>query len=201
MVAAHGESTAIKDGCGNVLTYTQMDLRVQSIAASLREIEGVEASCVGIFQQPAVDWICSMLAIMRVGAIYVPLDYRNGLPRLAGIIKACQPTAVLVDSTTSDDAKHLKLENSGMINISLLETLNSLKIPIRAKPETAGIMLFTSGTTGVPKGIMLKHSSIRNSVETLTMVYGIGKEIVLQQTAFSFDPPWRLPGSHENHSI
>ena len=187
MVEAYGEATAIKDGCGNVLTYAELDLRVQSIAASLGRIEGVEASRVGVFQEPAVDWICSMLAIMRVGAIYVPLDYRNGIPRLVGIVNACQLTAVLVDSATSDDAKHLELENSSVINVSSLETTHSLKIPIKTKPETAGIILFTSGTTGVPKGIMLKHSSIRNSIETLTKAYSVGRVIVLQQTAFGFD--------------
>jgi hybrid polyketide synthase/nonribosomal peptide synthetase ACE1 len=187
IVRAQGASTAIKDGCGNVLTYVELEHRVRTIAASLKKFKDVESACIAVFQEPATDWICSMLAIMRVGAVYVPLDYRNGLPRLTSIVKTCQPAIVLVDSTTFNDAKQLNVEDARVINVSLLETSKTLQIPIMAKHEAAGIVLFTSGTTGVPKGIMLRHSSLRNSIEALAKVYGIGKEVVLQQTAFSFD--------------
>ena len=187
IIGTSGASIAIKDGSGNSLTYSQMDLRVQSIAGSLSRIENVEDSYIGVFQQPSVDWVCSMLAIMRVGAVCVPLDCQNGLPRLARIVKDSRLVAVLVDSTTIDDVKPLGLEKSPAINVTGLKISSTLRFPLKSRPESLAITLFTGGTTGAPKGVILKHSSIRNLIEGLTKKYGIGKENVLQQTAFSFD--------------
>lgn len=50
-----------------------------------------------------------MLAIMRLGAIYVPLDLRNPLPRLASVAVDCEPKAVLVDETTLNDVAKLNV--------------------------------------------------------------------------------------------
>jgi hybrid polyketide synthase/nonribosomal peptide synthetase ACE1 len=187
VVQIQGSSTAIKDGCGNVLTYSKMDHRIQAIAASLTKSGTTVSACVAVFQEPTVDWICSMLAIMRIGAIYVPLDYRNGLSRLASIVKSCQPSVLLTDSARSKEANRIGVEESQVVNVTLIGTSNTAEVAISAKQDMAGVILFTSGTTGVPKGIILRHSSLKNSIEALANVYGLGKEVVLQQTAFSFD--------------
>ncbi len=49
------------------------------------------------------------------------------------------------------------------------------------------MILYTSGSTGIPKGISLKHEGIRNQIEHMQDIYGIGAEVVLQQSAPSFD--------------
>lgn len=74
MVQSYASHIAIKDGAAKVLTYTQMASRVNAIAAALVAAKVVIGTKVAVLQEPTVDWICSLLAIFRVGAVYVPLD-------------------------------------------------------------------------------------------------------------------------------
>ncbi|KAL8725084.1 MAG: hypothetical protein Q9166_007578 [cf. Caloplaca sp. 2 TL-2023] len=79
------DKTALMDGIGNSLTYSDMVSRIEAIGEALQNAGIGAGSRVLVFQQAASDWICSMLAIMRIGSIYVPLDLRNPLPRLAAV--------------------------------------------------------------------------------------------------------------------
>jgi len=87
MVHEHGSDIAVKDGVGNTLTYSQIAGRVNSIATALVAADAVDGSRVAVFQEPTSEWVCSLLAIFRVGSVYVPLDLRTSLPRLAAIVK------------------------------------------------------------------------------------------------------------------
>lgn len=100
---------ALKDGFGNILTYSDLVNRIQAISEELQKAKVVPGSRVPVFQKAASDWVCSMLAIMRLGAVYVPLNLREPLPRLASVAVDCEPTAVLVDESTVGDAAQLNV--------------------------------------------------------------------------------------------
>ena len=181
------DDVAVKDGLGRVLNYAQMIDRVEAIAEALQN-EGVGAdSRVAVFQQATSDWVCSLLAIMRVGAIYVPLDLRNPLPRLAAIVGDCQPHAILADGTTASDTSELKVPEAKMINVSRVGQQPSARVFNCARPESPAAILYTSGSTGNSKGIVIKHSSLRNEMEGYTKTWKLGAERVLQQSAFTFN--------------
>ncbi|KAJ9482269.1 hypothetical protein VN97_g11168 [Penicillium thymicola] len=162
------DKTALMDGVGSSLTYKAMIDRVQAIAEVLLSA-GAGPSCrILVFQRASADWVCSMLAIMRIGA------------------KDCQPTAVLVDGSTSgDDVSQLNVHLT--IDISRVPASPSAPVTNRAQPDSPAAILYTSGSTGTPKGIMIKHSGIRNEMEGYTKTYNLGAERVIQQSAFSFD--------------
>jgi hybrid polyketide synthase / nonribosomal peptide synthetase ACE1 len=181
------DKIALTDGFGSNLTYSDMISRVEAISEALQN-GGIGAdSRVLVFQQAASDWVCSMLAIMRIGGIYVPLDLRNPMPRLAAVAEDCEPSAVLADSTTLDDVTQLHVSTALVIDVSRVELKPSTRIPNCARPDSPAAILYTSGSTGTPKGIMVTHSGLRNEIEGYTKTWKLGAETVLQQSAFTFN--------------
>jgi hybrid polyketide synthase/nonribosomal peptide synthetase ACE1 len=121
MIAQFPDSIALKDGYGRTLTYTAMDKRVNSIASALyiQLQENNEQAVVGVFQMPSADWICCLIAINRVGAIYLPLDLRNSIPRLKSNIEAARPAVILADRETVGQIKQIDVnERALLINVS-----------------------------------------------------------------------------------
>lgn len=183
----HGENPAVKDGEGNILTYNQMAVRVNSIAVTL-STAGIEpGSTIAVLQEPKSDWVCSLFAVMRIGAVYLPLDLGTPLSRLAVIVSDCQPSVILVDTETEQFSSELKAPDAKIINVSTIASSNMASVPIRARAESPAVVLYTSGSTGTPKGIILRHSNLRNEIECSTSTYNLNCEVVLQQSAVGFD--------------
>ncbi|KAH8162417.1 hypothetical protein CIB48_g5830 [Xylaria polymorpha] len=190
MIEKHATRPALKDGLGNHLTYGQMRDRIGVVAAALVIAGVTEGSPVGVFQDPSADWICSMLAIFRVGATYVPLDLRNSIARVVSIIEAARPTVILTDRHTTTKFDAVGASDAVQIVVSDIPTSSPAPpMPNRAQPESCAVILFTSGTTGKPKGVMLTHSNLRAQCEGYSQMVDLPSmaSVVLQQTIYNFD--------------
>lgn len=190
MIAANGSKSAMKDGLGNELTYTQMGNRIDLIARALVAAGAVSGLAVGVFQDPSTDCICSMLAVLKIGATYVPLDRRNSMARLVSVVQQVKPKIVLSDSNTTSEYSLLGAVDCTEIVVSNIRSATTeAPLPIKAKADSPAIVLFTSGTTGKPKGIILTHSNLRAQTESYSRFCDIPAKaaVVLQQTIHSFD--------------
>ncbi|KAF9768362.1 hypothetical protein IL306_014363 [Fusarium sp. DS 682] len=198
VIAQHPDSVAVKDGFGSVYTYAALNERVDSIAQTLLEKlpdQSHEQSVVGVFQTPSADWIASMIAILRVGAIYLPLDLKVSIPRLKSYVKAARPAVILSDSETVARTPDIGVgieDRVAVINVSDLPITaqkSTERIATTARQDRTAYIIFTSGSTGEPKGIAVKHASIRAMVEGFVREWDIVTlgRVVLQQFAFTSD--------------
>ncbi|KAJ2992168.1 hypothetical protein NUW58_g2256 [Xylaria curta] len=172
---------------GATITYIEMLAYASAIATELKSSQVLPGSMVAVLQEPTIGFIASMLGIMRIGAIYVPLDPSMPEARLATIVRDCQPTWILIGPETKELANSLPVEMTSLIDVSIIERLVSHVPPVATTAASAATVLYTSGTTAVPKGVILKHEGLRNWAEHMPALYDIGFESVLQQTSPMFD--------------
>ncbi|KAL3474076.1 lovastatin nonaketide synthase [Aspergillus californicus] len=184
---AHPASLAVKDGEGSQVTYQEMMNKMNTIANALLDAGVKPGDRVALFQHPTTTTISSLLAIMHIGAVYVPLDLRSPLPRLTSILQDCQPGAIVYHTATESDVPGLALDGVKLINASTLTDSATTIVPSNASADAEAVILYTSGSTGKPKGVILSHPAIRNVVEVLTKQFQLGAEVVLQQSALTFD--------------
>ncbi|KAI1367101.1 PKS-NRPS hybrid [Xylaria arbuscula] len=190
MVERYGSKTALTDGSGKSLTYKQLSKRVNAIAASMRQIGS--GSRVGVYVDPSADWVTSLLAVLRRDATYVPLDAVSGSARLRAIIQDSKPDLLLVNKSTEADAVSQFAPLLGadkILNVDNIPATAPTTVINAAKADSVAALLYTSGSTGVPKGIVMKHASFRNNIEIVTgkMDFREGQEVTLQQSSLSFD--------------
>jgi amino acid adenylation domain-containing protein len=165
------------------LTYAQLDARANSLAAHLR-CQGVgPGSIVGLMLPPSVDLVASLLAVMKAGAAYLPLDPTFPRSRLGLMLEDSQSTVLLASKDTVLPNFHGTVIDVNRVN-GLQETLSSQSV----SSDSLCYLLYTSGSTGIPKGVQIAHRSVVNFLTSMRMTPGITEsDTVLSVTTISFD--------------
>lgn len=188
VAAQYSEKTAVKDTDGREFTYSELSRRIDIVAHALLQFDVTTGAPVCLFMNPTADWLCCMLAIWKLNLVYVPLDLRNPVPRLATMVADCCPQVILFQEDTELNVEALGCPTAHTLNISNLSFRGKVaSMADRSSPEARAVILYTSGSTGRPKGIQLRHSSLRNQVEGYTTRWQLHEEVVLQQGAMTFN--------------
>jgi hybrid polyketide synthase/nonribosomal peptide synthetase ACE1 len=180
-------SIALKIG-SSTFTYRQMSQRINSIAVLLKSLPQGPGSKIGVFQEPSLDFCCSILAILRVGAVLVPLEPRLAPPRIALLVRDCALDVVMFDAANKKDVDIIGSDFK-KIDISKLSTTVFTQVPNSARGSSTAIIMYTSGSTGTPKGILLRHSGWVNQTESASAAWkpALGSGVYLQSSSWSFD--------------
>ena len=181
-------TVAIKDDEGS-MTYTQLAHRVSALAEALTNSGVGVDSRLAVLCRPSIDTYVAMLAILHIGAVYVPLDMSLPSARHRAMVSVCKPDLVIFHSATTSAAGQCVGEgNIATLNLSEAPTAPAhARQPPFAAPLRESFLLFTSGSTGTPKGISLSQSGIMNYAASKSAKLGLGQIKVLQQSSTGFD--------------
>ncbi|RYP13804.1 hypothetical protein DL767_010583 [Monosporascus sp. MG133] len=183
---------AIRDG-NTTLSYAKLGKRVDAAAEQLFSAGCGPGSPVALLCEPSIDAVVYMLAILQIGAIYVPLDVSLPTARHAAMIKNCLPTALVTHAATAARARNLLQMVPTPVRyvcVDAAETTVSSQVlaTCAAEPHAPAILLYTSGSTGTPKGVRMAQANFVNQIALHTHLLGLSPEVVsLQQSSLGFD--------------
>ncbi|MFI6483683.1 amino acid adenylation domain-containing protein [Nonomuraea sp. NPDC050663] len=149
------------------LTYAELERRSADLARRLRELGARPGARVAVAMERSLDLVVSLLAVVRSGAAYVPLDPDYPRERLDFMLRDARAAILLPEQSTH---AHDPLPD----------------VPLTAAHPA--YMIYTSGSTGRPKGVPNPHSAIVNRLHWMQSRFGLGgDDAVMQKTPAGFD--------------
>lgn len=149
-------STAVADlATGRSWTYQELDLDIQRAVTVLRSEGIVRGARIAVLSPNSVYQIILQQAAMRLGAIFVPMNYRLSPQELAHLLNDCAPTVLISDISTSDLPSGCRKIGMTTFAGSLANAIPSPRGSAVLTANETCVILYTSGTSGTPKGAML----------------------------------------------
>ncbi|MEU3313838.1 amino acid adenylation domain-containing protein [Streptomyces sp. NPDC006662] len=167
------------------LTYRELNARADRLAGELARRGTGRESLVALALPRSADLVVALLAIWKAGGAYLPVDPRYPSGRLAGILAEARPHLVLTDSATlpvlpAHEAPDLILDTLDL-------TGDAAPLPAPHADQLAYVM-YTSGSSGTPKGVAITHANLVNGVLRLAPRVGMGPgKRLLAGTSVNFD--------------
>ena len=179
------DATALVYG-GTSLTYAELDTRANRLAHHLQTLGARPGAVVAVSVPRSADLVVSLLAVLKAGAAYLPLDPDYPAQRLAYMLRDAAPVCAITDRAG-------RLPGDTGTPLVVLDALDVSAYP-RVHPPRAltpahpAYVICTSGSTGRPKGVVVPHGAIDNRLRWMQHEYGLGAgDRVLQKTPSSFD--------------
>ena len=173
---------------GTVLTYGELEAR-SSRLAHLLQARGVgEGARVAVCLTPSFDVLVSMLAIWKVGAVYVPLDPTHPEALIGMIVDEAQPAQVLTLSHLSALTQPARFPQFCFdTDASALAALPTEPPPVAVTLAHASHMFYTSGTTGRPKGVVATQGNLAHYVHVGLQAYRfVPEDIFISVARYTF---------------
>ncbi|NER91291.1 amino acid adenylation domain-containing protein, partial [Moorena sp. SIO3A2] len=168
------------------LTYFELNCKANQLAHHLQTLGVKPETLVGICVERSVEMVVGVLSILKAGAAYVPLDPNYPTSRLNYMVEDAQLPIIL---TQEKWQHHLPQTTNQVIcleaDIPNTATSENLKVSITS--EHQAYMMYTSGSTGLPKGVNIRHQGVVRLVKNTNYINFTEEDIFLQLAPISFD--------------
>ncbi len=185
--AATPDAVALEAG-DEVLTYRELDARASRVAQELTA-RGVGAeTLVGVALPRTADLVAGLLGVLKAGGAYLPIDPRYPSRRLDFILEDAAPGLILTDEQTVGVLPKTQVPQLFLGDIDFGAPGDAAAAPVTARPGQVAYVMYTSGSTGAPKGVAITHANVVNDVLGLASAIGVGADTrVLAGTSVNFD--------------
>lgn len=192
----HPERVAVKDS-STTLTYGQLDALSDDLARWLEQFEYKREKLVGVYSNRSCQTIIAFLGILKAGLAYLPFDSQVPVTRMQNILSSVGEDSLVL---LGDDQQVPKLDLPNIRCVRIKEILCQSKpnghtvsasrsdTVASPSPQSLAYVMFTSGTTGQPKGVMIEHRSIvRLAKENAMMHHDPKTEVMAHISSIAFD--------------
>ncbi|MGC3976727.1 MAG: amino acid adenylation domain-containing protein [Nitrospira sp.] len=192
------------EGSHSALTYGELNRRANQLARYLLRQEMAPRMAVGLCADRSLEMAVALWGCLKAGLAYVPMDPAYPMERKAAIIRDAQPGLILTQAkqagTLPAQGPPLFLLDEQWTDAAALPDYNLSSGP---HPDEMAYLLYTSGTTGQPKGIGISHRALTNHGLAMREAYDLSsQDRVLQFASVSFDvvaeecfPTWLAGGA------
>ena len=174
------------------LSYEALDRRANQLANLLRaRMNGANRSgkLVGVSVERSLDMLVAMLAVLKTGCAYVPLDPLHPAARLRYILGEAEVAALICDGA---DSAGLVAAGVPVIDVTGaaadLDASSAAPPAVKVTPDQLAYVIYTSGSTGKPKGVEIPHRAVVNLLATMARTPGLSaSDVLVAVTTISFD--------------
>lgn len=178
----HARAVQAHDGR---LTYVELDRAAGRLAAGLRTHGVGPESRVVIALDRSARAVVTMLAVLKAGGAMAPIDADLPVARMSRTLDVVRPTLVVAEAAGGEALVGWPVVTAAEIDRMIAAEAPELSVDV--PPKAACYATFTSGSSGVPKGILLDHATVRALFAWYDQHLPVGRR-VLQYTSLSFDP-------------
>ena len=166
------EHIAVRAG-GTSVTYAQLDDHANRIADAILECGGPEEAPVAICLAKDATAVASLLGVLKAGKVYVMLDPSYGASRLGAIVADTGAPLIVTDETHRDLAGSLAGSGQDVLRVETVPSRGFAdRAPARA-PDRPALISYTSGSSGIPKGVVDTHRNVLYHVMAFANALGI----------------------------
>ena len=169
------------------LTYEQIGARINAISAAIHAKGIGDGDVVGISCARSVNLPLIVLAVHKVGACYLPLDPKFPVDRLLYMVEESGAKLIIEDDSTPEAIKTIPVVHLDVLSAQCCIHENSVS-EITYQAQRLAYIIYTSGSSGKPKGVKIHHGAMLNFLHSMTKCPGLtDQDTLLAVTTLSFD--------------
>lgn len=169
-------------------SYSYVNTRANALARLLISKGLKKGGRAGIMLQRSEHILISMLAVLKAGGVFVPMDPATPLKRIRYIVDNSKQTVLITNGRVNDELKErVQIVYPEAVSRSLSDEEAS-NLGTVVGPDDPIYIMYTSGSTGVPKGVLIKSQSLVSQFQAITNAVGEIKGKFLASSAITFDP-------------